>query len=126
MTSLSILEKTLKKHPLDIILKLCMIIVTLIKKEEGKMAQVDKQLSKGIQKGIVVYLKDYRKEVPKKISKSVTSVFECETQADKVIRNVWLFFVAGVFVFSSILWKFQGNFFADHFPLDETTSMGYW
>lgn len=84
------------------------------------------QANNETQKGIIIYLKDYRKEAPKKVIKSVASIFECENQADKVIRNVWLFFVAGVFVFSSILWKFQANFFADHFPLDETVSMGYW
>jgi hypothetical protein len=99
-----------------------MINVTIIIQEGSKMAQ----LNKDALKGVVIYLKDYRKEVPKKISKSISSVFDCTSREDKIIRNVWLFFVIGVFAFSSILWKFQGSIFSDDFHTNDEMMVGYW
>ncbi len=84
------------------------------------------QLNKAVPKGMIVYLKDYKKEVPKKISKSVSSLFECTSREDRIFRNVWLFFVIGVFAFSSILWKFQGSIFVDDYHLSDSMMVGYW
>lgn len=82
------------------------------------------EINKKEKTGTVLYLKHKASHHPKPTS-YLKSFFRCQNKEDKVVRNLWLFFVIGVFAFSSLLWNYQEHLFSDKFNVNDSMMIGW-